>query len=83
MQDGIQLSLSPQLRARLVRYAELRPCTNAFIDARLRIDADGRVGSSEIRIVPAASTGCLFDALTQLKFPPPIDGQASVDLRLR
>ncbi len=34
MQEGTQLSLSPQLRARLVRYAELRPCTNAFIDAR-------------------------------------------------
>lgn len=28
------MSLSPQLRARLVRFAELRPCTNAFIDAR-------------------------------------------------
>lgn len=28
------MSLSPQLRDRLVRYAELRPCTNAFIDAR-------------------------------------------------
>ena len=28
------MSLSAQLRARLVRYAELRPCTNAFIDAR-------------------------------------------------
>ena len=28
------MSLSPELRARLVRYAELRPCTNAFIDAR-------------------------------------------------
>ena len=28
------MSLSPQLRARLVRYSELRPCTNAFIDAR-------------------------------------------------
>lgn len=28
------MSLSPQLRACLVRYAELRPCTNAFIDAR-------------------------------------------------
>jgi quercetin dioxygenase-like cupin family protein len=27
-------TLSPTLRARLVRYAELRPCTNAFIDAR-------------------------------------------------
>ena len=27
-------SLAPQLQARLVRYAELRPCTNAFIDAR-------------------------------------------------
>ena len=26
--------LSPQLRARLVRYPELQPCTNAFIDAR-------------------------------------------------
>lgn len=28
------MTLSPQLRARLVRYDELRPCTNAFIDAR-------------------------------------------------
>lgn len=28
------MSLSPQLRARLVRYSELRPCSNAFIDAR-------------------------------------------------
>ncbi len=28
------MSLSPQLRARLVQYTELRPCTNAFIDAR-------------------------------------------------
>ena len=28
------MSLSPPLRARLVRYPELRPCTNAFIDAR-------------------------------------------------
>lgn len=28
------MTLSPQLRERLVRYAELRPCTNAFIDAR-------------------------------------------------
>lgn len=28
------MSLSPELRARLVRYEELRPCTNAFIDAR-------------------------------------------------
>ena len=28
------MSLSPQMRARLVRYSELRPCTNAFIDAR-------------------------------------------------
>ncbi len=28
------MSLSPQLRARLVRYTELQPCTNAFIDAR-------------------------------------------------
>ena len=28
------MPLSPRLRARLVRYAELRPCTNAFIDAR-------------------------------------------------
>ena len=28
------MSLSPQLQTRLVRYAELRPCTNAFIDAR-------------------------------------------------
>ena len=28
------MSLSPPLRARLVRYQELRPCTNAFIDAR-------------------------------------------------
>ncbi|MBL8514907.1 MAG: cupin domain-containing protein [Betaproteobacteria bacterium] len=27
-------TLSPALRQRLVRYAELRPCTNAFIDAR-------------------------------------------------
>lgn len=27
-------SLAPQLQARLVRYNELRPCTNAFIDAR-------------------------------------------------
>ena len=32
--QGIKLPLSPQLEARLVRYAELRPCTNAFIDAR-------------------------------------------------
>ena len=32
--QGINLSLSPQLQARLVRYADLRPCTNAFIDAR-------------------------------------------------
>ena len=28
------MSLSPELRACLVRYAELQPCTNAFIDAR-------------------------------------------------
>ena len=28
------MSLSTQLRARLVQYSELRPCTNAFIDAR-------------------------------------------------
>lgn len=28
------MTLSPALRARLVRYDELRPCTNAFIDAR-------------------------------------------------
>ncbi|WP_306392462.1 hypothetical protein [Telluria beijingensis] len=28
------MTLSPQLRERLVRYGELRPCTNAFIDAR-------------------------------------------------
>ena len=28
------MSLSPQLATRLVRYAELRPCTNAFIDTR-------------------------------------------------
>ena len=28
------MSLSPLLRSRLVRYAELAPCTNAFIDAR-------------------------------------------------
>ena len=28
------MSLSPELRARLVRYTELQPCTNAFIDAR-------------------------------------------------
>lgn len=28
------MPLSPALRARLVRYDELRPCTNAFIDAR-------------------------------------------------
>ena len=28
------MPLSAQLRARLVRHAELRPCTNAFIDAR-------------------------------------------------
>ena len=28
------MPLSPQLRDRLVRYTELRPCTNAFIDAR-------------------------------------------------
>ena len=28
------MSLSPILRVRLVRYSELRPCTNAFIDAR-------------------------------------------------
>lgn len=28
------MSLSPILQARLVRYNELRPCTNAFIDAR-------------------------------------------------
>ena len=28
------MSLSPLLRARLVRYDELAPCTNAFIDAR-------------------------------------------------
>lgn len=28
------MTLSPRLRARLVRYDELRPCTNAFIDAR-------------------------------------------------
>lgn len=27
-------NLSPQLQARLVRYDELQPCTNAFIDAR-------------------------------------------------
>ncbi len=28
------MSLSTQLRERLVQYSELRPCTNAFIDAR-------------------------------------------------
>lgn len=28
------MPLSPSLRERLVRYDELRPCTNAFIDAR-------------------------------------------------
>lgn len=28
------MTLSPFLNARLVRYPELRPCTNAFIDAR-------------------------------------------------
>ncbi|PWF41449.1 hypothetical protein [Massilia glaciei] len=28
------MPLSPSLRERLVRYEELRPCTNAFIDAR-------------------------------------------------
>jgi quercetin dioxygenase-like cupin family protein len=28
------MTLSPTLRERLVRYDELRPCTNAFIDAR-------------------------------------------------
>jgi quercetin dioxygenase-like cupin family protein len=28
------MTLSTQLRPRLVRYEELRPCTNAFIDAR-------------------------------------------------
>ena len=28
------MSLSPPLRERLVQYSELRPCTNAFIDAR-------------------------------------------------
>ena len=28
------MSLSPELRARLVRYSELRPCTNAFVDTR-------------------------------------------------
>ncbi len=28
------MPLSPSLRERLVRYNELRPCTNAFIDAR-------------------------------------------------
>lgn len=32
--DLPQTMLPPILRARLVRYAELRPCTNAFIDAR-------------------------------------------------
>ena len=34
MPPSLSRSLSTQLRARLVRYSELRPCTNAFIDAR-------------------------------------------------
>lgn len=31
---GTIVPLSPSLRTRLVRYEELQPCTNAFIDAR-------------------------------------------------
>ncbi len=34
MLEGRHLHAFPEVRARLVRYADLRPCTNAFIDAR-------------------------------------------------
>jgi hypothetical protein len=56
---------------------------NTFIDARLRIDGDGHVGSSDVRSVPEANTACLSEVLGALRFPPPIDGQASVELRFR
>jgi len=34
MHDSAGPMIDPPLAARLVRYADLRPCTTAFIDAR-------------------------------------------------